>query len=63
MAQHVDQGMIGHRVAIGETPSFEIGDPLLLQSLPKFVQESGFSTACFGDNPYHVPVPCLDLGK
>jgi hypothetical protein len=30
MAQDVDQRMIGHRTAIGETASFEIGDPLVL---------------------------------
>src|SRR5262245_26038453 len=30
MAEQVDQGMIGNGAAIGETASFEIGDPLVL---------------------------------
>ena len=32
MAQNINQGMIGNGAAIGETTSFEIGDPLVLQA-------------------------------
>jgi hypothetical protein len=30
MAEHIDQGMIRNTAAVGETPSFEIGHPLVL---------------------------------
>ena len=30
MAQHINQGMIGNGAAIGQTASFEIGNPLVL---------------------------------
>src|SRR5262249_31092580 len=63
VAENINDGMIGHRAAIGETPPFEIGNPLTLQSLPKFVQQSGFPATCFGDNPHHLSLSYLDLSK
>src|SRR2546425_8059004 len=43
MAQHINEGMIGDRAAIGETPSFQIRHPFLCHTLTKLVQQSRFA--------------------
>src|SRR5262249_607978 len=63
MAQHIDQGVIGYCAAIGETASFEIGNLLTLQSLPKFVEEPRLASPRFRHNSHHLSLPCLDLSK
>ena len=63
MAQHINQGMIGNRAAIGETASFKLGDPFLCQPLTKFVQQSRFAPARFGDDANDLTTASLDLGK
>jgi hypothetical protein len=63
MAEYIDQGMIRNTAPIRKTTPFEIGDPLVLLALTKFVHESGFPAACFGDNPHDLTLPRFDLGK
>src|SRR5689334_2154148 len=39
VAEHIDNWMVRNSAPIGEAASFEIGDPLVLKSMPKFVQQ------------------------
>ena len=49
--------MIRNTAAIGETASFEIGHPLVLSALTKFIQQSGLPAPCFRHNPHDLSLP------